>query len=124
MPADHTIADEPAFRTAVADGCKLAEQGAVITFGVVPSKPETGYGYIRQGAAHADADLHGHAYQLHAFVEKPDLETAQRYLATGEYLWNSGIFMLRASVWLESDRPFSRRHPACGRGRHRRGSAR
>ncbi len=51
MPADHTIADEPAFRTAVADGCKLAEQGAVITFGVVPSKPETGYGYIRQGSA-------------------------------------------------------------------------
>ena len=101
MPADHTIADEPAFRTAVADGCTLAEQGAVITFGVVPSKPETGYGYIQQGSAHADADLHGHAYRLHAFVEKPDLETAQRYLVSGEYLWNSGIFMLRASVWLE-----------------------
>ncbi|MGB5733497.1 MAG: mannose-1-phosphate guanylyltransferase/mannose-6-phosphate isomerase [Thiohalocapsa sp.] len=101
MPADHTIADEPGFRGVVADGCKLAEQGAVITFGVVPSKPETGYGYIRQGAVHADAELTGSAYHLHAFVEKPDLETAQGYLASGEYLWNSGIFMLRASVWLD-----------------------
>jgi len=100
MPADHTIADEPGFRSAVADGCLLAEQGAVITFGVVPSTPETGYGYIRQGEQFETADLQGSAYRLHAFVEKPDLETAQGYLARGEYLWNSGIFMLRASVWL------------------------
>jgi len=100
MPADHTIADEPAFRLAVADGCILAERGAVITFGVVPSKPETGYGYIRQGEPVEADDLAGRAYRLHAFVEKPDLGTAERYLAAGEYLWNSGIFMLRASVWL------------------------
>ena len=101
MPADHTIADEPGFRRAVADGFLLAEQGAVITFGVVPSKPEIGYGYIRQGEALDNAELDGSAYRLHAFVEKPDLETARRYLASEEYLWNSGIFMLRASVWLE-----------------------
>jgi mannose-1-phosphate guanylyltransferase/mannose-6-phosphate isomerase len=90
----------PAFAMTVADGCLLAEQGAVVTFGVVPSKPETGYGYIRQGEQLETADLQGAAYRLHAFVEKPDLETAQAYLASGEYLWNSGIFMLRASVWL------------------------
>ncbi len=100
MPADHTIANERGFRTAVADGCLLAEQGAVITFGVVPNKPETGYGYIQQGHAFTGSNLQGRAYQLHAFVEKPDLETAGRYLASGEYLWNAGIFMLRASVWL------------------------
>jgi mannose-1-phosphate guanylyltransferase/mannose-6-phosphate isomerase len=106
MPADHTIADERGFRAAVADGCVLAEQGGVVTFGIVPSKPETGYGYIQQGEALADADLDGTAYRLHAFVEKPDLDTAQGYLASGEYLWNSGIFMMRASVWLVLIRRF------------------
>ncbi|MEA3640346.1 MAG: mannose-1-phosphate guanylyltransferase/mannose-6-phosphate isomerase [Lamprobacter sp.] len=105
-PADHAIADGEAFRRAVADGALLAEQGAVITFGIVPAKPETGYGYIQQGEKHADAELNGTAYRLHAFVEKPDRETAERYLASGEYLWNSGIFMLRASVWLNLIRRF------------------
>ncbi|WP_058553394.1 mannose-1-phosphate guanylyltransferase/mannose-6-phosphate isomerase [Thiohalocapsa sp. ML1] len=100
MPADHIIADAPGFRAAVADGYLLAADGAVITFGIVPTKPETGYGYIRQGEPHARAGLAGAAYRLHAFVEKPDLATAEGYLASGEYLWNSGLFMLRASVWL------------------------
>ena len=100
MPADHTIADERGFRAAVADGCLLAGQGAVVTFGIVPSKPETGYGYIQQGEPVSENALVGSAYRLHAFVEKPDLDTAQRYLASAEYLWNSGIFMLRAAVWL------------------------
>jgi mannose-1-phosphate guanylyltransferase/mannose-6-phosphate isomerase len=100
MPADHTIANEPGFRSAVADGCLLAEQGAVITFGVVPDKPETGYGYIQQGQPFAAGQLQGRAYRLRAFVEKPDLATAELYLASGDYLWNAGIFMLRASVWL------------------------
>jgi len=101
MPADHTMADARGFRCAVADGCTLAEQGGVVTFGIVPSKPETGYGYIQRGEAIADDALDVSAYRLHAFVEKPDLDTAQRYLASGEYLWNSGIFMMRASVWLD-----------------------
>ncbi|MFP4280754.1 MAG: mannose-1-phosphate guanylyltransferase/mannose-6-phosphate isomerase [Halochromatium sp.] len=105
-PADHAIADGEAFRQAVADGAVLAEQGAVITFGIVPAKPETGYGYIQQGEALAHAELNGAAYRLHAFVEKPDRATAERYLASGEYLWNSGIFMLRASVWLTLIRRF------------------
>jgi mannose-1-phosphate guanylyltransferase/mannose-6-phosphate isomerase len=100
MPADHTIRNEPGFRDAVADGFTLAEQGAVVTFGVVPSKPEVGYGYIRQGAVFEAEGVEGRAYRLSRFVEKPDLDTAQDYLATGEYLWNSGIFILRASLWL------------------------
>lgn len=105
-PADHAIADAVAFRRAVADGATLAEQGAVITFGIVPAKAETGYGYIQQGEALAKADLNGAAYRLHAFVEKPDRTTAERYLSSGEYLWNSGIFMMRASVWLTLIRRF------------------
>lgn len=100
MPADHAIVHESGFRDAVADGFLLAESGAVITFGVAPTKPETGYGYLRQGAPFEQAGVHGAAYRLQAFVEKPDQATADGYLATGEYLWNSGIFMLRASVWL------------------------
>jgi len=114
MPADHMIRHEPAFRAAVADGVTLAEQGAVVTFGIVPSKPEIGYGYIRQGDAialeapgEAGAEASGEAggpagraYHLRAFVEKPDLETARGYLADGRYLWNSGIFVLKASLWL------------------------
>jgi len=100
MPADHTIRNEPGFRDAVADGFTLAEQGAVVTFGVVPSKPEVGYGYIRQGDAYQAEGVEGRAYRLSGFVEKPNLETAQDYLATGDYLWNSGIFVLKASIWL------------------------
>ncbi|WP_295543737.1 mannose-1-phosphate guanylyltransferase/mannose-6-phosphate isomerase [uncultured Thiohalocapsa sp.] len=106
MPADHTIADAAGFRAAVADGYQLAGAGAVITFGIVPNKPETGYGYIRQGEPYAHAGLGGKAFRLHAFVEKPDLATAEGYLAGGEHLWNSGIFMLRASVWLGLIRRF------------------
>lgn len=100
MPADHTIRDEPAFRSAVADAYMIAQEGAVVTFGIVPSKPETGYGYIRQGAPYPMDELTGSAYGLAEFVEKPDAETAQAYLASGEYLWNSGIFVLKASCWL------------------------
>ncbi len=100
MPADHTIRQEAAFRAAVADAYALAQTGAVVTFGIVPSKPETGYGYIRQGQAITGADLLGSAYALADFVEKPDAPTAQGYLESGEYLWNSGIFVLKASLWL------------------------
>ena len=101
MPADHTIRNEPGYRAAVADACAIAWQGAVVTFGVVPSKPEVGYGYIRQGEPYGCEGLEGRAYRLDAFVEKPDLETAEGYLASGDYLWNSGIFALKASLWLE-----------------------
>ena len=100
MPADHTVLHEHDFRRVVADGYVLANQGAVVTFGIVPKQPETGYGYLRQGATFDVDDLSGHAFRLQAFVEKPDLDTAQQYLASGEYLWNSGIFMMKASLWL------------------------
>jgi mannose-1-phosphate guanylyltransferase / mannose-6-phosphate isomerase len=99
MPADHTIRNEPGFRAAVADASTMARQGIVVTFGIVPSKPETGYGYIRQGRPYDMQGLIGRAYDLARFVEKPDAETAQSYLASGDYLWNSGIFVLKASLW-------------------------
>jgi mannose-1-phosphate guanylyltransferase/mannose-6-phosphate isomerase len=100
MPADHLIGNETVFRAVLAKGCGLASDGRVVTFGVVPTRPETGYGYIRKGTAIADAE-EGIAYLLDSFTEKPDTETAQQYLADGAYLWNSGIFLMRTSRWLE-----------------------
>ncbi|MCB1851012.1 MAG: mannose-1-phosphate guanylyltransferase/mannose-6-phosphate isomerase [Gammaproteobacteria bacterium] len=98
MPADHLINDEAQFLQVVAEGAPLAEQHKVVTFGIVPTGPETGYGYIRKGEPLAAS---GTACRLDSFVEKPDLHTAQRYLESGNYLWNSGLFMLKASLWLE-----------------------
>ena len=99
MPADHVIADADAFRAALAEGAPLAANGALVTFGVVPDRAETGYGYLRGGAAIAGA---ASARELDRFVEKPDAETAERYCASGEYFWNSGIFMMKAAVWLRA----------------------
>ena len=96
MPADHVILDTAAFQTVVRKGMALATEGAVITFGITPNSPETGFGYIQSGAAFGE----GGACHIARFVEKPDLATAQAYLDDGSYLWNSGLFMLRASVWL------------------------
>lgn len=98
MPADHLIRQGDTFRRIVAQGLVLAAADKVVTFGIVPTGPETGYGYIRKGSP-----LNGveDVYELNAFVEKPDVETAGRYLQSGEYLWNSGIFMFKASRWLE-----------------------
>ncbi len=97
MPADHVIIDEAEFGRAVAASAQLALAGRVVTFGIVPTAPETGYGYIQCGSTIGD----GPARAIGRFVEKPDLATAQGYLAAGGYLWNSGIFVMRASVWLE-----------------------
>ena len=99
MPADHNIRNEPRFRQAAADGYVLAQEGALITFGIVPDRPESGYGYIRQGDRFPARGIEGDAYVLDAFVEKPDASTAGGYLRSGDYLWNSGIFMMKASVW-------------------------
>lgn len=90
MPADHVIRDADAFLAAVSVGAAMAEQGYLTTFGIVPTAPETGYGYIRQGEGG----------RVEAFVEKPDRVTAEGYLRAGGYLWNSGMFMLRADSWL------------------------
>ncbi len=95
LPADHVIQDVAAFQEAVRVGLAAAEQGKLVTFGVVPSTPETGYGYIRR------ADGSGPAYPIAQFVEKPDLATAQRYVESKEYFWNSGMFMFKASVVLK-----------------------
>jgi len=96
MPADHVIMDVAAFRAAVIQGAALAQEGTVVTFGITPDAPETGYGYIQSGEAFGA----GGAKRIARFVEKPDLETAQGYLREGTYSWNSGLFMMKASVWL------------------------
>lgn len=98
MPADHVIQDSAAFLQAVRQGAELAQQGRLVTFGIVPSAPEIGYGYIKKGAPLGAA---AEAWQVAAFVEKPDTATAGQYLQSGQYLWNSGIFMMRPSVWLD-----------------------
>ena len=97
MPADHVVTDRAAFQQAIDAGALLARDGTVVTFGIVPDRPETGYGYIQTG----EGTAHG-ARRIARFVEKPDLETAGRYVSSGEYLWNSGLFMMKASVWLKA----------------------
>lgn len=96
MPADHVVKDVEAFARAVSAGMEHADAGKVVTFGIVPDSPQTGFGYIRSGSA-VDAQC----YTLDAFVEKPDRETAESYIAGGDYFWNSGMFLLRARRWLE-----------------------
>ncbi|WP_215409721.1 mannose-1-phosphate guanylyltransferase/mannose-6-phosphate isomerase [Janthinobacterium sp. JC611] len=97
LPADHVITDVAAFHQAIAEAALLAADGALATFGIVPTAPETGYGYIRSGAPVAPG-VGG--CKVERFVEKPDLATAQSFLATGNYLWNSGMFMFRAERYL------------------------
>ncbi|TRW91463.1 mannose-1-phosphate guanylyltransferase/mannose-6-phosphate isomerase [Candidatus Methylobacter oryzae] len=99
MPADHVIQGEQAFLEAVRLGVELAETGKLVTFGIQPTAPETGYGYIRVGRSLTD-----HAFQVAQFVEKPNRSTAEHYLASGEFLWNSGIFAIKTSVWLSKIR--------------------
>lgn len=96
MPADHVIVDVPRFQMAIRAGMTLAANGAVVTFGITPDSPETGYGYIEAGEPLGE----GGASRIARFVEKPDRITAQTYLETGSYFWNSGLFMMTASVWL------------------------
>ena len=97
-PADQTVADETAFAAALTEAVALAQAGAIAIVGITPDRPETGYGYIR--AAQSPTLEIDSAKRVSQFVEKPDLATAQRYLAEGGYFWNGGMFVLRASVWL------------------------
>ena len=99
MPADHRIGDLAEFRRVVAAAAELAATGAIVTLGIVPERPETGYGYIRLGKP-----LPGsvRAFALDGFDEKPDAATATRYLKDGGYLWNSGIYVVRVDVWLRA----------------------
>jgi len=100
LAADHVIQDENAFREAVLKALPLAEEGKLVTFGIVPNKPETGYGYIRRGDPSGDSEP-VNAYKVAQFVEKPDQGTAESYVSSGEYYWNSGMFLFRADRYLE-----------------------
>ncbi|MGA8708739.1 MAG: mannose-1-phosphate guanylyltransferase/mannose-6-phosphate isomerase [Steroidobacteraceae bacterium] len=101
LPADHLIRDVAAFHQAVAIATETARNGALATFGVIPKSPETGYGYIRRGRREGDA------FRIAQFVEKPDLARAQSYLDSGEYYWNSGMFLFRARRYLEELEKFA-----------------
>jgi len=94
LPADHHIVDEAGFRSAISRGAELASQGQLVTFGIQPSGPETGYGYIQAG------QKMGPGFNVAAFVEKPDQQTAEMYLSEGNYFWNAGIFLFRADTVL------------------------
>ena len=96
LPSDHVIADVKAFQNAVKVAAVNAEKGYLVTFGIVPTFPSTGYGYVKAAGSETDG-----AYTLEKFVEKPCLEKAQEYLASGEYAWNSGMFVFKASSFLE-----------------------
>ena len=95
-PADHAVQHLDVFQSQLAQAVRVAKSGGIVTLGITPTKPETGYGYIKAEPARLD---HGQR-QVERFVEKPNLETAQQYLESGVYFWNSGIFILKASVWL------------------------
>lgn len=97
LPADHVIEDAAAFRCAVQEACHVAEAGMLVTFGIVPTSPETGYGYIKAGAL---IEGEGNVSRVDRFVEKPDRVTAEAYVAGGDYFWNSGMFLFRASRFL------------------------
>lgn len=97
LAADHYISDEVVFRDVVNSASELAVQGKLVTFGIVPSHAETGYGYIQRGVAFSNA-----GYQVERFVEKPDREKAEAYLQNGDYYWNSGMFMFKASAYLKA----------------------
>jgi mannose-1-phosphate guanylyltransferase len=97
LAADHVIRDETAFTAAVQSACAYAEAGKLVTFGIVPTSAETGYGYIKRGVATGATQA---AYTVAQFVEKPDQKTAEHYLECGDYYWNSGMFLFRASRYL------------------------
>ena len=127
LPADHVIKDLAAFHSAVDEGARLADGGSLITFGIVPDKPETGYGYIKKGKQikvkaevkekgkvqrAKDTLITNHsslitAFDVDRFEEKPDKAKAKKFISSGEYLWNSGMFMFRASRYLEELRRFA-----------------
>ena len=97
MPSDHVIVDVSAFEAAVGKAAALAADGWLVTFGITPTGPETGYGYIEQGEALGD-----HGFRAARFVEKPDREIAQGFLDAGDYHWNGGIFLFTAGRYLEA----------------------
>jgi mannose-1-phosphate guanylyltransferase len=122
LPSDHHIGAPERFRAALARAAEAAKDGMLVTIGIKPSRPETGYGYVHRGEVLREGELPIHA--VRRFVEKPDLTTAQSYLASGDYLWNAGIFVFRADRILEELRrhlpetqePLAQISDAFGRG--------
>ena len=100
LTADHEIPDQRAFRDVVKQALPLAERGRLVTFGIVPTHAATGYGYIKRG------ETSGAGYRVDKFVEKPDRATAESYLASDDYYWNSGMFMFRARIFLDELQKF------------------
>ncbi len=98
LPSDQHVSDIPGFHAALKEAVAAAKNGHIVTLGIKPSRPETGYGYIKVGGALPDAPPS--ARKVAAFVEKPNLETAKQYVSAGDYLWNAGIFIFRADVML------------------------
>ncbi|MEW6996603.1 mannose-1-phosphate guanylyltransferase/mannose-6-phosphate isomerase [Colwelliaceae bacterium BS250] len=107
LPADHEITDEKVLSDVIESSIELAESGKLVTFGIVPSKAETGYGYIKKLDSSAVAIAGGnYAYQVDEFVEKPNASLAEQYVQSGDFLWNSGMFMFKASCYLEELKQF------------------
>ena len=101
LAADHVIENEIEFQSVVRKAEPMAIQGMLVTFGIVPQHPETGYGYIQAGESFGDTFVDTTAFNISKFVEKPNFETAKSYLDSGDFFWNSGMFMFRADRYLE-----------------------
>lgn len=104
LPADHLIQNGAAFHAAIGHAVELARQDKLVTFGITPDSPSTGFGYIERGQALGQA---GDSYAVARFVEKPDADTAQRFLDSGQFFWNSGMFVFKAAVYLQELQQFA-----------------
>jgi len=102
-PADQTVQNKEAFTRSLHNAIELANKGSIVILGIKPTKPDTGFGYIKKGISENES----YAFKVLCFTEKPDLITAESYIASGDYFWNSGMFVLRASLWLEAIKNFS-----------------
>lgn len=102
MPSDHHFENEKIFCDTVSRGAQLATAGYIVTFGINPTRPEQGYGYIQQGE-----EIENSGFAVHNFIEKPDADTAAKMIQSGDYFWNSGIFLMRASIYLEELRKYA-----------------
>jgi mannose-1-phosphate guanylyltransferase/mannose-6-phosphate isomerase len=103
IPADHTLENQDAFTKSLHHAIQVAAGGSIVVLGIKPTKPDTGFGYIQKGAIKGKYE----AYKVLNFTEKPDLASAENYMKSGEYFWNGGIFVLRASLWLKAIQKFS-----------------
>jgi mannose-1-phosphate guanylyltransferase/mannose-6-phosphate isomerase len=97
-PADQTVQNTKAFTKSLHDAIEVANKGSIVVLGIKPTKPDTGFGYIKKDISKDEY----HSFKVLNFTEKPDLATAEKYMASGEYFWNGGMFVLKASTWLEA----------------------